>query len=405
MSDDETGAKGAIRSIHELRQAGANNRFAHEIDDLVDRIGVPSGKPSSMRRNALLDLGIKMCTKNFVRQLRDHGIHPTLFANTGQEEDIISGFAIVSILFALLSAPTTVDHRLGSQLQTGGISSLLKRLMGYTADIATIGGQRRANLPRSTQASISSLKASLPRLPAWEGGRSELSPRRLALKFVDTCCKPTPTTSSCLDGVGVFAEHLFSALEEYLQSSDGSSKDKLDYHLAASILEAHSATATEEDTIPRWTWPYLPAITKVLALSLGGRGSQISGFGMTMLKLAMNSTNNNPSASEALANSSLFADLAEASCICFDQVKADVEKGLLNKDGFTRLFLILGVMINFCEHGSPTEPLLEGPELDRLIQIYLRSHSSTREVGSDASIATKPEGSLFANLRLIGRLG
>ena len=387
MSDDEAGAKGAIRSIHELRQAGANNRFAHEMDDLVDRIGVPSGKLSSMRRNALVDLGTKMCTKGFVRQLRDHGINPTLFANTGREEDIISGFALVSALLALLS--TSVDHHLATQLRAGGFASLLKRVLGHGADIVTIGSQRRMNLPRSTQASISTLKASVLRLPVWEGSRSQLSPRRLALKFIDTCCKPTRPASGCLDGVGIFAGDLFSVLEEYLQGGDDLGKDMLDCHLAASILEAHSATATEEDAIPRWTWPFLPVTTQALSLSLEGRSSQLSGFGMTMLKLAMNSTNNNPSASEALVNSTLFADLAEASCVCFDQVKADVEKGLLNTDGFNRLVLILGVMINFCEHGSLSRPLLEGPKLDRLVQIYLRSHASTKEVSPDVCMGTK----------------
>jgi hypothetical protein len=64
-------------------------------------------------------------------------------------------------------------------------------------------------------------------------------------------------------------------------------------------------------------------------------------------------------------------------------VKDWVAKGSWNGEFYNRLLLILGVMINVCEHISSSHSLLEGDSLDDLIGTFLENSSSTKEVSYD----------------------
>jgi hypothetical protein len=40
--EDDTGNAGAVQSLHELRQAGANQRSSEDIGDIMQRAGMPN---------------------------------------------------------------------------------------------------------------------------------------------------------------------------------------------------------------------------------------------------------------------------------------------------------------------------------------------------------------------------
>src|SRR3569833_1551255 len=187
--DDDDGAAttGAVRSVHELRQAGANNRFADELDDILDRIGKPTpGKPSSMRRSALLDLSQKLRDKSFLRQFRSHSGEATLFRDLGKETDAIAGYALCCILVTLLasSASTHLYH----ELKTQGISQLLATLLPNELDIAAIAKDRKSNVSKHGQSVLLMTKSAILELDICESPQvapPQLSPRTLALKCLE----------------------------------------------------------------------------------------------------------------------------------------------------------------------------------------------------------------------------
>ncbi|KAH8887469.1 hypothetical protein GQ53DRAFT_749953, partial [Thozetella sp. PMI_491] len=177
--DDETTNSGAVRTIHELRQAGANSRFGDEMDDIMDRISAPTAKPSSLRRGALLELAQKVQEKDFRRQFRNHG-EGSLFKNVGQETDLIGGFAILSSLVTLFASSTSAH--LVPQLRDQGITALLARFLGETSDITVIARDRKSNVSRNGQNTLAAVKSSILKLPIWEPtAPKSLPPRTMAL--------------------------------------------------------------------------------------------------------------------------------------------------------------------------------------------------------------------------------
>lgn len=378
-SDDEAAHKGAIRSIHELRQAGANNRFADEIDDLLERVGSPEKGTLSLRRNALLEVAVKLHEKRFLRQFRDYDTNGRLFDDLAREDDVVSGFTLVSALLTLLTA--NAAPRASRYLQSG-ISRLLRKLLRHGNDVVSIAGQRSMNISRSSRATITSLKTAMLKLDVWETGVTSLSPRTLSLNFIRVAFG-SPDGPACMEAFETLAGDLFSILQlvpqpDYLEEC--SEVEKADCSLVASVLQELSVGAVPSGQAHGWTTDYPDIISAALDATLQRRTKLTESFEASLLKLAMNCTNNNPPAASVWHQTGRLGNVARSACTCFRFVRDGVLKGEWNTDGYNRLLLILGLMINLCEHAPSSEGSLKVDVLDNLIRAYLESYSSTTEV-------------------------
>lgn len=385
--EDEPFNKGAVRSIHELRQAGANSRSADEIEDLLTRVGRPSGKPSSSRRNALIELSQKMQDKGFVRKFRDHNGDRSLFEQVGKETDIVTGYALVAILTTLVA--TTASTHIVSQLEGQGFSVLLEQLFQITLDIQALARDRASNLSRNGQQSMMKLKASLLILPVWEPTTPfMLSPRRLALKALELVVKNAGTVGDEFFSP-TFTNQLFSLLKNAPVPDAWAfphQDDSIDFHLALMLLEAHSMQAMQSESRERWTFTHMPVIADILATTLRRCNGRFGEIGMLVLKLTLNTSNNNHDAPTAFIEKGTVRILANALCDTF----LTATNNVYNADAFTvhlePLLLMLGIMINFSENDRATSrSLLHGsqrgpPSLDRLIKLFLDHHVATSEV-------------------------
>lgn len=377
--DDETPHKGAIRSIHELRQAGANDRFADEIDDLLDRVGSPRKDSLSLRRNALLEVAVKLHQKRFLRQFRDYGAGGKLFDGLGEEDDIICGFALVSALLTLLTA--NAAPRASKYLQSG-ISKLLRKLLRQADDISSIAGQRSMNMTRNGRSTIASLKSAMLKLDVWEKGVTTLTPRSLSLKFMSVAIGSSdgPTCARAFEGL---ADSLFSILRLVPEPGfpeECSEVEKADCAVVTTVLQELSIGAVASDHASGWTNEYPKTVSAALDATLQRHDRLSEPFEESLLKLAMNCTNNNPPAASVWHQTGRLGNVATSTCTCFNLVKDGVTKGKWNTAEYNRLLLILGLMINLCEHAPSSEFSLDTDVLDNLIRVYLGSYSSTREV-------------------------
>ncbi|KAK1979694.1 hypothetical protein LZ30DRAFT_596363 [Colletotrichum cereale] len=382
--EEESSSKGGgIIDIHALRQAGANHRFADSMADLLDRVGTPQPprSPSARsRRNALLELASKLRDKTFVRQFRDQGAKDALFQAIGQEEDLVSGFVLLSVLLVLFTS-YSVPH-LVPQLQSEGISQLASRLFELDEDITGIASQRQSNLSRNAQLSLGVLKSTIQQLDLWKGSPpAVLSPRMVALKAISVLCKDSdsPAIRDILAGL---TDQLFAFAEKGWEQSRAEGIEGTVGGLALSLLESHSIAAMESDAGPRWTELYLPIVADILTAAMARPMQQFGGFETTTLKLALNTTNNNPAAASAFSRGELFRELAEASVVGFGLLQQSVRQGAFSKDVYETLMLLLGVMINTTEHCPSTrrsvdswEGLDESP-LDKLMDVYLENRES-----------------------------
>lgn len=385
--EDMPFSAGAVRSIHELRQAGANSRSADEIEDLLARVGRPSGKPSSSRRNALIELSQKMQDKNFVRRFRDHNGDRTLYEQVGKETDVITGYALVAILTTLLA--TTASTHIISQLQGQGFSLLLERLFAVSLDIQALAKDRNSNLSRNGQQAMMKLKASLLILPVWQPTTPfMLSPRRLALKAFELVVKNAGAIGDEFFSTGV-TDQLFSLLKEApVPDAWGfpHNDESIDFQLALSLLESHSVYAMQGDSKEVWTLRHLPVIADTLGTTLRHGKGHWGEVAMLILKFTLNTSNNNHDAPTAFIEKGTVRLLANMLCDTF----TNATNLVYDADAFTSqlevLLLMLGIMINFSENDRATGRSLlnsqqgEQAPLDRLIKLFLDHHVATSEV-------------------------
>jgi hypothetical protein len=378
---DDAASGGAIRTVHELRQAGANTRFMDEIEDLMERITM---KSPSMRRSGLLDLSEKMHEKDFSRRFISHGLEQRFVHGLGNENDIICGFLAISVLIVILDSgfsPTAV-----SQLESGGVSQLLGRLIGMKTDITSIAKDRKANMSKAAHMLISEQKQRLLALTLW----GEVKPKTLS---------PCTTALGCLQLVarqnrelGTFGDlftknimaQLFGIVE--LALSLGSwerAKDSggLDFSLALSILESQSLRVI---SISQNTWPdnHLPIIRDLLHVSLTASHTDSDPLSILALQLTINVTNNNSKASDIFATPDLMASMIHAIILKFNLLS----EHLVEHESLTivdHLILMLGVMINLAEWSVLARECvqsLENKSLDDAVHIFLQNFKRASEV-------------------------
>lgn len=403
--DDDPNATGAIRSLHELRQAGANSRFADEMEDILDRVGVPTPKPSSARRNALLELAQKMPQKSFRQQFRSHSVDGTLFNRLDRERDVIAGFAIVSILVTLCSA--TMPAHLLAQLRSQGVASLVECMLSQEADIGSICKDRKTNMSKIGQSTVVSVKSAMLALSVWGPVPPEaLSPRTIALKCLELLCRQGGDAGDKDDIMSpAVTEQLFSVLSaarepDYWASSSGEGRGPSpDLSIALSMLETHAVKVMQARQDLKWKDTYLPVVADVLAMAIRHGPDAFGEVELSVLKLTINMTNNNPEATTVFVDKGLLQALAEAACGTFEVVLKSITDDAFVSGVLDTLVLMLGVMINFSEddplagrnlhddQGRPTAAL------DRLIRVFLDHHAVTSEVWAPRTIPFHREAS------------
>ncbi|TVY44679.1 Wings apart-like protein-like protein [Lachnellula subtilissima] len=387
--EDEEGKGAAIRSVHELRQAGANSRFLDEIEDLLDRIGNPNMSQTSMRRSGLLDMASKMKDKNFARQFRANGVEQKLFLHLGQENDIISGYLMVSLLISVI-VEGSVPH-IVPQLRRQGIARLLIRLLDCQASIYSVAKERKSNMSKIGQKMVLEYHDYLRDLPMWEDLQSQTaSPRTVALKCLELMVRQTREAGN--DG-DIFSKELTTKLFGIVKSATDASWDlpkeqqAIDFYLALSALESHSIAARTVHDENIWITNYLPIIADTLEVALTRPIEQFGVLQILILRLTLNVTNNNPLASDVFARGALMSAMGEAIVAKFKIISR-----FLTEEDFSvavdHLVLILGVMINFAEWSSAARESLQSLEgesrdpLDSLVQTLMDNQERISEADS-----------------------
>lgn len=351
--DDEEDDKqpgGGIRTFHELRQAGANKRFVDEVEDLSERIGVPTKQPS-MRRSGLLDLIGKTHDKTFLKSLISNGIDQRIFLRLGDETDIISGFVIASILVILLNS--TASPIATSHLLKQGFSGFISRLLKVDDTITTLSQQRKTNMSKMTQTLLAQEHKNLLEMQIWgEVQPTRLSPRSVALACLYSVAKQNRESGIAGSIVSdETSESLFSIVNLYTEDGSWQPAGPLqlaDLHLTISILELSSLGLSRSPGDIGWGSHHLAIIREITHVVLRAAASEVSSTKALVLGLALNITNNNSLASEIFSTASFIHDAFSAILTDF-KLLLDMVPGEKQSASVDGLILTLGVMINLVE--------------------------------------------------------
>ncbi|KAM0435048.1 hypothetical protein ACHAPT_003137 [Fusarium lateritium] len=379
MSDDDLDEDGdvrpAIKSVHELRRAGANNRFADEMEDLLARIGTPSSSPSTMRRNALLELTQKLQRKEFISQFRDHATRDKIATNIGQEEDIVSGFALTAVLVTFLNF-SDAAHLL-RQLVEDGLGKLLGVLLHASEDIDEIV-LRKMRLSKMSRASVSQVKALLMKMDIWQGRRlQELSPQTLALQLLNIVCQRVDPIQS--SGVIKDIEGDLAVILGRCTTADPSTNAV--FALVVSILETQSSQAVGDEAEVSWVSQQTPKVACFLNNSLRQWPEKPGSVETTTLKLSINMSNT-AHAAAAFNDEVLLARLSSCMHAGFKSALDALSNRRLRGETYDGLLLVLGVAINILEHCPPARANIAGEPLDGLVTLYLQNQASMSEADS-----------------------
>ncbi|KAG5917482.1 hypothetical protein E4U42_007220 [Claviceps africana] len=373
-SDSDVCTQPAIKSVHELRRAGANNRFADEMDDLLYRIGLPSTNDLTMRRNALCELVQKLQRKDFLRHFRDHASRDAIAREIGNETDSICGFALTAALICFLSSAPAPN--LLRQLANDGIGKLLARLLSMDGDIAVMAAQRRLNLPRNTKLSVGEVKAILQRLPIWHGYQpTSISPRTAALQLM-------ALLSQCADAAlldQILMESQRAIISVATWASEQGSFDDVDYALTVFTLQTQSSAGVSPRLNSDGGHP--TRISSLLLKAIQRWPSGRTDLESAVLKLALNTTNAEDEAA-AFGDPQLSAKLAVCISELFASVHAAIWLGKLESEKYDELLLMLGVMINIMEHCSSARRAVDENAMGKLMTLWQDKQQSVGEADS-----------------------
>ncbi|KAM3545636.1 hypothetical protein ARSEF1564_001451 [Beauveria bassiana] len=370
FADDLDIPKVGIQSVHELRRAGANNRFSDEMDDLLSRIGKPSAVPSLLRRNALCELANKLQQKEFASQFRDHAARDNVVKAIGSEPDVISGFALIAALVTFLSF-SPAPHLL-RQLTAEKIGKLLSRLFQEQQDVMEIAAQKRLNLSRSTKSLLESLKIGILQMDIWhEEKLPSLTPRALALQLLVILSRSADI--QCL-------EHLTGDIErDIVVMASFYSKERpprnIDYVLIILALEAQS------NLIGLESQRYATAIKGCFQATLDTWLLQDDSLNNTTLKLAINVTNSEIGASvfdDCLLLSKLVVLISES----LSQIQSTLQRSGFQSNLYDELLLLLGILINILEHCPQARASVDGDSLDMATALWLGNMSFVNDADS-----------------------
>jgi hypothetical protein len=369
--DANTGV--AIRTIHELRQAGAESRFKDEVEDLLDRIGKPA--PRNMtRRSGLMELAERMRDKPFYTKFISNGIDQRLFLHLGQEQDVISGFILVSLLIPILDAGTSPI--VVTQLRRQEITRLLIRLISVDDSILAISKAHKSNMSKLAQATLLEQHEAFLQLRVWGDLRPQaVSPRTASLRCLELMVRQSREAGDTGDIISKeLVSNLFAILKDSYDNK-AATADAVDFQLALSTLVSHSLnpmTGMEE---------FLPIVKNILEVTMknSSEGSTV----ILLLRLVLNTTNNSPAASDAFASPELLQLMCRAIIEKFKMLSGFIieDKRLLLVD---HLVLMLVVMINIAELSIRARQCflaIQDSSLEDLVVIFQDNIERAFEVG------------------------
>ncbi|UKZ94205.1 uncharacterized protein TrAFT101_009083 [Trichoderma asperellum] len=390
--DDELKTKVAIRSVHELRRAGANNRSSDEVDDLLSRIGAPGSLASTMRRNALCELADKLQNKEFMNQFRDHASRDNIAKGISKEKDTISGFLLAAAFVIFLSSGPA-PHML-HQLTENKVGAWLSNLLNIQEDINAIATQKSSNMPKTTRNSLASVKKTLLEMPLWHGYQLlHLSPQTIALQLLSMLVGllDPQEVQAILDDTATS----ISELRSHFASLD--SRNDVNYALTIRILEAQSSSLTSTNDTFAQVQQEMSEIATFLRSMLQDWPKTHNDIDATLLKLAINTTNNETRAA-AIQTPQLLSSLTRCIISGFSAVESAIQKSTFESNIYDELLLILGIMINVLEHSSDARISIDADEINQLISTWSELE---RVMEKDDSVETSKLGIAYSYLAII----
>ncbi|EME43278.1 hypothetical protein DOTSEDRAFT_72627 [Dothistroma septosporum NZE10] len=343
--NDDEAASGRLRTVHELRATGTNQRFMDDTAGLLDDIANHQASARSRRRSAMVELSRKLIDKQFTEKFVRQSFERHLLAECDTTPDVVADFALdVAFVAMLMNEPP--DHVIEG-LQSGGLLSWLSRALNTRANIQKSIRDRRNNMSRSAQATYAEFVSTVASSHAvWEGRQPRtLTPRTLALKAYDQLVRRLRRTGDRTELVSVDEVRALLPSEQDIEALPDANA-LADVSLAVSTLESLSTTALAL----AWPSDVLERI-RMLLVSPQLRFDSTQHVHFLTLRLSLNLTNDNTRNCKTMSKQPTVQCLLRTIGEGFPRLEAasSEEQRTIDLD---LLVLAMGVLINLTEHSE-----------------------------------------------------
>lgn len=380
---------GAVRSIHELREAGGNVRLASDMESLIDDLDEKMGLPLAVRRRRLLLVVVKLQSPTFCRRFIDHGLVHRLMAHAESSTDLVSNILLAASTLYLVARKDSTDTRhLVIEQRT---MDFLIRILDNDVDITTVARDRRNNMSKVAQKEFSELRGSLLEPSLWTNGPPpKVTTRVLAIQCLEYVVRQLREKGSTVDFMSQTAIKRMVKLlvpAPLRQSPSATASEAFALKLAISTLESCTISTLAMCDETAWTGETIDRLTGLLpTIETWPESEEMFGSLRTLvLRLYLNITNNNPSVCEAFSRPEVVRAMFRIIISHFhsltDDAKKDTQALLLDN-----LILSLGFLINLAEWSDSARRLVLSFECDTdsplgtLLQLFQRKLQRAAEV-------------------------
>ncbi|KAL9125945.1 MAG: hypothetical protein Q9217_004923 [Psora testacea] len=384
---EQDSQNGAIRSIHELREAGGNARLAGVLEASLDELDEAQVLSACARRSALINLVSKLQEASTCRLLVEKGLEFRLLAHVENSHDPITNSLFAAAILRLVAH--SASEVLISKIDNTHIKTFLIQLLRSKQDLNRSARSRESNLPLLAQRDYTALCNSLLKSSIWRAGAPAfLSCQALSLQCLEYLVRRT--RQGCLVAGFLSANQIQDLVETSIPSSrilsqqDGTALILLE--LAVSTIEscifdsAHSYQQVWSESVLELVRGILPGLRS----SLEERRETLE---VATLRLYLNATNRLPSLCEAFARPYVIDAIFAIILSHFRSPQNGNTKH--QKLLLDRAILALGCLINFAESSDTMRKLSmqqgQGSSnlIDALLEIFLKKRRKVAEVYSE----------------------
>ncbi|TKA64508.1 hypothetical protein B0A55_10523 [Friedmanniomyces simplex] len=401
------GAPGRMRTIHELRAAGRNNRFMQETEGLLEDIADQVTSARSRRRGALVELATKLMDKSYVARFIGQGFEHMLVAEVAAGQEDPTADFVLAAAFAFLLVAEPAEHSV-VLLKSGGILAWLAAILCKDVEVGKLAKDRKSNMSKAAQGTLLDFAKSVQtHTSLWsELDPSPITPRLVALRTLDLLV-------GRLRRLGDKGELLDAAQLDMVlpQTTAKVNSSSADLSIAISLLEALSSSAQ----ILAWPTNLLERLATMLP-TLSKTANVPTHTVFLALRLTLNITNDNARNCDLFARAEtvhyLLSLVQTGFAALDDTLISPLEKTATTSNddknqhaalSYDLLVLALGSTINLFEHSArarshaltPITPNTPTALLDSLVTTLIQAQS---RIASATSLAESSQNVAFGYL-------
>jgi hypothetical protein len=375
-SDLEDNEEAHPRGVHDLRAAGSKRRLLDELDHLVDDVQGMAVATVSARRSALMEIAEKLIEPSAATIFLDSGMDLRLIKGTDDMTDTVFTF-LAATTISLLSDSGATLNTLG-KIHRSKMFDRIVGLLPLEQDIAKVVKERRSNMSKIAQASVVEFRDSILKSRLFTSAVStKLSPQLMALRCLESVVRKFRDQGS---RATLFDQDVVATLLRLAESRAAAEiNDCTILELVISILEAHTLSRSAG-----WPLELVKIFVNILPPIFGSSDPALQHCKFLALRLSLNLTNENPTASDVFAVPTLTKMLMQSIDRQYALLRTKVasEDHAVNVDNTV---LALGVMINLAEFSDRVRmSILDGGDelLTRAVKLFLDSKEFAEQADS-----------------------